>query len=137
MSTETTCVYKVATDKSFQDACVAVRRAAEAHKFGVLGTYEFSEILNAKGFPRSEQMKSIDICNPGHASRLLDAEPLTGLCMPCSILVYTEQGKTYLAAMMPVTVMPQIFPDKADEVRDTLEKVTEEIKAIINEAATG
>jgi len=135
MSTETACVYKVQTGKSFQEACVAVRRAAEAHKFGVLGTYEFSEILNAKGFPRSEHMKSIDICNPGHASRLLDAEPLTGLCMPCSILVYTDHGKTYIAAMVPASVMPQIFPERAESVQETLEEVTAQIKAIIDEAA--
>ncbi len=135
MATETKCVYCVSTEKSFEDACVAVRRAAEAHKFGILGAHEFSEILTAKGFPQSRRIKSIDICAPAPANTLLQAEPLVGLCMPCSILVYTDDGNTRIATILPSTVMPQIFPDAFQQCKEVVEKVSAELQAIVDEAA--
>ncbi len=127
--------YVVETSKSFQDAVIAVRKAAEAHKWGILGDYDFSEILAAKGFPQSEHVKSLDICAPAHANALMGAERLTGLCMPCSILIFTDKGKTKIAAMRPGAVMPQIFPHVTERVGDLPQKIDAEIKAILDAAA--
>lgn len=128
-------VYVVETSKSFQDAVIAVRKAAEAHKWGILGDYDFSEILAAKGFPQSEHVKSLDICAPAHANALMGAERLTGLCMPCSILIFTDKGKTKIAAMRPGAVMPQIFPHVTERVGDLPQKIDAEIQAILDAAA--
>ena len=127
--------YVVETNKSFQEAVIAVRKAAEAHKWGILGDYDFSEILAAKGFPQVEHVKSIDICAPAHANALMGAERLTGLCMPCSVLIFTDKGKTKIAAMRPGAVMPQIFPQIVQKVGDLPEKLDAEIQAILDAAA--
>ena len=132
-------VYVVETPKSFQDALIALRKAAESRKWGVLGDYDFSEILAAKGFPQTEQVKSLDLCKPGHANALMNVERLTGLCMPCSVLVFTEQGKTKtkIAAMNPRAVMPQLFPGAASQAQAQLEEIEREIREILDEAAQG
>ena len=39
----------VETNKSFAEAVVAVRRAVESAKWGILGAYDLGEILAAKG----------------------------------------------------------------------------------------
>lgn len=127
--------YVVETAKPFQEAVIAVRRAAEGRKWGVLGDYDFSEILTAKGFPQSEQVKSLDLCKPGHANALMSIERLTGLCMPCSVLVFTEGGKTKIAAMDPKAVMPQLFPEAAQKAQAQLEEISREIREILDEAA--
>lgn len=128
-------VYVTETGKSFQEAVVAVRKTAESHKWGVLGDYDFSEILASKGFSQDEEVKAIDICAPSHADALMGVERLTGLCMPCSVLVFTEGGKTKMAAMSPGAVMPQLFPDAATKVRDQLDEITQQVRTIITEAA--
>lgn len=128
-------VYVVETSKSFQEAVVAVRKAAEAAKWGILGDYDFSEILAAKGFPQTEQVKSLDICAPAHANTLMGAERLTGLCMPCSVLIFTEKGKTKIAAMRPGAVMPQLFPHVMERVSDLPKKIDAEIQSILDTAA--
>ena len=128
-------VYAVQTDKSFQEAVVSVRKAAEAAKWGILGDYDFSEILAAKGFPQTEQVKSLDICAPAHANAFMSAERLTGLCMPCSVLVFTEKGKTVIAAMRPGEVMPHIFPQVARQLGDLAQKIDAEIQSILDAAA--
>ncbi|MEM4284400.1 MAG: DUF302 domain-containing protein [Candidatus Caldarchaeum sp.] len=127
--------YVVETSKPFHEAVVAVRKAAEAHKWGILGDYDFSEILAAKGFPQTEHVKSLDICAPAHANALMGAERLTGLCMPCSILIFTDKGKTKIAAMRPGAVMPQIFPHVTERVGDLPQKIDAEIQAILDAAA--
>lgn len=127
--------YVVETGKSFPDAVIAVRKAAEAHKWGILGDYDFSEILAAKGFPQTEQVKSLDICAPAHANALMSAERLTGLCMPCSILIFTDKGKTKIAAMRPGAVTSQLFPHVLDRVGNLPQQIDAEIKAILDAAA--
>jgi len=127
--------YVVETSKSFQEAVVAVRKAAEAAKWGILGDYDFSEILAAKGFPQTEQVKSLDICAPAHAHGMMAAERLTGLCMPCSVLIFTDKGKTRIAAMRPGSVMPQIFSQAAQRLGELPKKIDAEIQSILDAAA--
>ena len=136
MMTPNEFVYVVESEKPFQDALIAVRRAAEARKWGVLGDYDFSEILASKGFPQSEQVKALDLCKPGHADALMSVERLTGLCMPCSVLVFTDQGKTKIAAMQPGAAMPKLFPQAAEQAGEILAQITQEIQTILNEAAS-
>ena len=128
--------YIVETSKSFQEAAVAVRKAAEAAKWGVLGDYDFSEILAAKGFPQKEQVKSLDICAPAHANSVMAAERLTGLCMPCSVLIFTDRGKTKIAAMRPGAVMPQLFRQAAQQLGELTKTIDVEIQAILGAAAS-
>ena len=127
--------YVVETNKSFTDAVVAVRKSAEAAKWGILGDYDFSEILSAKGFSQKEPFKSIELCAPAHANSFVNADKLTALCMPCSVLVFSEVGKTKIAVMRPGVMMPLVFEKAAQTLGDMPKKVDEEIKAIIDAAA--
>ncbi len=135
MPTQTTAQYVIETKKSFGEAVVAVRRAAEAAKWGVLGDYDLSEILTAKGFAQSEPFKSIEVCAPGHAAAMVKAERLTALCMPCSVLVYVEGSRTKLAAMLPGAVVPQLFPRAAEAVGDLPQQIDAELRGILDTAA--
>jgi uncharacterized protein (DUF302 family) len=127
--------YVVETKKSFLEAVVAVRKAAEAAKWGILGDYDFSEILSAKGFPQKEPFKSIEICAPAHANSFTGADKLTALCMPCSVLVFAEGGRTRIAAMRPGTMLPLVFEKAAQALGDMPKKIDEEVKAILDAAA--
>ncbi len=128
-------VYVVETRKSFGEALVAVRRAVEAAKWGILGDYALSEILTAKGFAQPEPFKSIDVCAPAHAAALVGADRRTALCMPCSILVYVEDGRTKVATMQPGAVLPQLFPAAAAGVAALPEQIDAELRGIVDAAA--
>ncbi|MBS1714257.1 MAG: DUF302 domain-containing protein [Armatimonadetes bacterium] len=97
------------TEKPFSEAVVALRRAVEANKWGILGSHDFGEILAGKGLPQREQYKTLEICAPAHADAMLAWNPLVALCMPCSVLVYTENGSTYIAALRPGKIVPTLF----------------------------
>jgi len=100
------------TDKSFTDAVVALRRSVEANKWGILGSHDFGEVLAGKGLPQKEQYKTLEICAPAHADAMLAMDPLVALCMPCSVLVYTDQGATFIAALRPGRIVPTLFGDR-------------------------
>lgn len=125
----------VETHKSFHEAAVAVRRAVEQAKWGVLGAYDLSEMITAKGFPQGEQFKSFDICAPAHAAAMIKANQLTALCMPCSVLVYTERGQTKIATMQPGAVMPQLFPEAASALGAMPSQIDAELRNILQAAA--
>jgi uncharacterized protein (DUF302 family) len=127
--------FVVETNKPFAEAVVAVRKAAEAAKWGILGDYDFSEILSAKGFPQKEPFKSIEICAPAHANSFTNADKLTALCMPCSVLVFSEAGRTKIAAMRPGVMVPLVFEKAAQVLGDIPKKIDQEVKAILDAAA--
>ncbi len=79
-------------------------------------------------------MKSIDICRPDLARPFVAAEPLTALCMPCSVLIYTYGMGTKLAAMRPSVVMPQLFREAAQAVGDLPARVDHELLLILEAA---
>lgn len=128
-------VYVVETAKTYAQAAVDLRRAVEAAKWGILGGYELSEIMSAKGFAQSEPFRSLDICAPAHAAALAGADRLTALCMPCSVLVYVEDGRTKLATMQPGAVLPQVFPDAAATLGPRAAQIDAELRAILDTAA--
>ena len=133
---EATAVYYVVeTKKSFADALVAVRRAVETAKWGILGAYDLSEILSAKGFPQAEPFKSIDVCAPAHAAAMVKADQLTALCMPCNILVYVDRGATKIATLQPGGILPQLFPRAAAELPALPAQIDSELRAILDAAA--
>jgi uncharacterized protein (DUF302 family) len=82
-------------------------------------------------------VKSLDICAPAHANAFMGADRLTGLCMPCSMLVFTKDGKTRIAAMRPGAVVPRLFPQAAQQLSDLPDKIDAEIEAILDTAARG
>jgi len=127
--------FVVESDKPFREALVAVRRAAESRKWGVLGDYDFAEILTSKGFPQTERVKSLDLCSPAHANKVMGAERLAALCMPCSVLVFTDGGRTKIAAMRPGVMLPELFPHTRSLLGQLPEDIDDEIKEILDEAA--
>ncbi|HEY5595923.1 MAG TPA: DUF302 domain-containing protein [Candidatus Bipolaricaulota bacterium] len=127
--------YVVETKKSFKDALIAVRKQAESRKWGVLGDYDFSEILSSKGFPQAEQAKSLDLCSPSHANQVMAAEKLAALCMPCSVLVFTDQGKTKIAAVKPGVMLPLLFPHAKGKLGALPQEIDAQLKDILDAAA--
>lgn len=56
-----------------------------------------------------QEVKSIDSCRPDLARPFVAADTLAALCMPCSVLIYTDDTGTKLAAMQPSVIMPRSF----------------------------
>lgn len=113
------------TDKSFDEAVVAVLGAVEQKGWAVFQIYDMKERLAAKGFKHGP-LKIIEICNARHSNKLLERNKLVSLCMPCRINIFEEDGKVKIAVMRPI-IMLEFFPEIKKEDVEELEKDIMEI----------
>jgi uncharacterized protein (DUF302 family) len=122
--------YTVETNKSFNEAVAVVENETAKADFKVLYVHDVKATIGAKGF-KIDPFKIIEICNAKSAYTALKADVKIGLCLPCKINVYINDGKTYISGMRPI-ILPQFFPE-ADlgNLPDEVDKV---IRNIIDKA---
>ena len=115
--------YTVTTEKSFDEAVKAVEKETKNAGFRVLHIHDVAATLGEKGF-EIEPFKIIEVCNAKSAYTVLQADIKIGLCLPCKINVYQQEGITYIPGMRPL-ILPQFFPNAK------LGKLPAEVDAII------
>ena len=122
----------VESKRSAREALVALWKAAEAIGWVIVGDYDLSRMVAT---PDSKlEVKCIDICKPEIARPFVDAEMLTALCMPCNVLVYSNDTGTKLAVMRPSVIMPLLFQDAVQELSDLSAGIDRELLQILEAA---
>jgi len=116
--------YIVETDKTFDEAVVAVLKAVEQKGWSIFQIYDIKERLAAKGFEH-KPLKIIEICSGKHAHAFLTKNRLISLCLPCKINVVQEE-KVRIASMKP-SIIPQFFSEISPEEAAAAEKDLKEI----------
>lgn len=101
--------YTVTTAKDFPVAVTAVEEEIDKVGMRVLYVHDVQAALAEKGFTRGP-FKIIEFCNAKYASAFLEADAKIGLCMPCKINVYTDNGQTIISGLRPI-LLTQFFPE--------------------------
>jgi len=122
--------YTVKTNKSFDEAVLAVEQETANQGFKVLHIHNVQETLGAKDLA-IEPFKIVEICNAKSAYAVLKADIKIGLCLPCKVNVYVKDGSTYISGMRPI-ILAQFFPEA--DLGSLPEEVDEIIKNIIDKA---
>ncbi len=120
--------YTVTTQKDFDSAVSATQEETAKAGFRVLYVHDVRKTLAEKGFV-IEPMKIIEFCNAKSAYAILKVNAKIGLCLPCKILVYTEDGKTIISGMRPI-VLSQFFPEA--QLGTLPEEIDKLIKVVID-----
>lgn len=123
--------YTVPTHKSCDQAVQAVIDRVEAHGFRVQFVHDIAGTLAEKGFPR-EKVTIVEMCNARYASEVLAADVKIGLMLPCPVMIYVENGRTFISTMRP-SLIAGFFPDA--DIAQVAGEVEQVITAIIDEAA--
>ncbi len=88
--------FQVESRFDFDSTVAAIIAEAPAHKFTVLKVHEMSKTLAERGFPRKEPVTIIEVCNAKAASTALNLDIRSGLMMPCPVIVYQKEGRTFV-----------------------------------------
>lgn len=120
----------VTTDKSFDEAVLAIEQKAAEKGFRVLHTHDVAVTLAEKGFPR-EPLKIIEICNAKYASQVLNRDVKISLMLPCTISVYVEGGRTCISTLLPSSIA-EFFPKAG--IHQLATEVEDIVLQIVNEA---
>jgi RNA polymerase-binding protein DksA len=131
---ENTAIYHiVTTPKSVAEAARDLDAAVQKHRFGVLHVYDLKETLTRKGHPLAAECRIFEVCNPQHASQVLQRDMRVNMALPCRISVFEDGGVTKIGTILPTELLRMLSPDR--ELAETARAVEATLKAIVNDAA--
>ena len=90
---------KITSNQSIEKISEKVPEACEKHKFALLQTYNYHEIVKEKGFPIKRKVFVYEICQAKTASAMLTDFPHFSIFMPCKLAIYETDGKTVISTM--------------------------------------
>ncbi len=124
--------YKKEVTLRYQEAVKRLREELAVEGFGVITEVDVKETLKKKLGVNYSRYIILGACNPGFAYKALQAEKDVGLLLPCNLVVYEEEGKTFIAALLPSVAMSMIdnssLKEIAEIVESKLKKVVDSVK---------
>lgn len=123
--------YKVATNKSFENALEDLKSSLSNHHFGVLWELSFKDKLAEKGLEFNKNFTILEVCNPKQAKEVLEHNIEVGFFLPCKMVVYEDDNSVYIGMPKPTKLINMV--DKglsavAEEVENVLKAAIEEAK---------
>lgn len=123
--------YKKQVDLSYEQAVEKTRAELKKEGFGVLTEIDVKSTLKKKLDVDFDNYIILGACNPSFAYKALQTEREIGLMLPCNVIVYEQEGKIFVSAIMPTIAMGMIENDElkkiAAEVEENLKKVVDSV----------
>ena len=123
--------YKKETALPFAEVVLKTKEELAKEGFGVLMEIDVKATLKKKLDIDYGNYIILGACNPPFALKALQTEKDIGLLLPCNIIVYDENGKTFASAILPTVAMEMaenpFLADIAKTVEGKLKKVIENI----------
>jgi len=123
--------YKKQTSLSFDEAIEKVKTELTKEGFGVLTEIDVKATMKKKLNVDYENYIILGACNPEFADKALQADKQIGLLLPCNVIVYEDDGKTFVSAILPSVAMSMVdtqnICDIAQEVEDKLKRVVDAV----------
>jgi uncharacterized protein (DUF302 family) len=121
--------YGKCVDLPFEDAVQRAKEALAAEGFGVLCEIDIKKKLKEKLGVDFANYIILGACNPPLAYRALQQEMNLGLLLPCNLVVYEKDGRSFAAAI-DASKMLSIVGNPALEA--TAGQVNEKLQKVIN-----
>lgn len=102
----------------FAEALAKTKEALAAQGFGTLTEIDVQATLDAKIGKKMDPYVIVGACNPGLASRALDAEPQVGVLLPCNVVVRQAADGVLVEAMDPGIMATLVGTDAVRAVAD-------------------
>ena len=90
---------KLESKQPIETIAQEVSKECENHKFALLQTYVYHDIVKEKGFPIKRKVFIYEICQAKTAALMLTSNPEFSIFMPCKIAMYEDDGKTVISTM--------------------------------------
>jgi uncharacterized protein (DUF302 family) len=123
--------YKRQLNTSYEETISRAREELQKEGFGVLTEIDVKATLKKKLDVDFDKYVILGACNPPFAYQALQVERDIGLLLPCNVIVYESDGKTYVSAIVPAVAMNMVenpsLEKIAVEVGKKLKKVIDSI----------
>ncbi|TMW69893.1 DUF302 domain-containing protein [Alteribacter natronophilus] len=116
--------FTVQTDKKPEQVVNDLENTLKEASFGVLWSFNVKEKLDEKGVGFDSDYYILEVCNPQIAKDALQSTKMAGYFLPCKVVVYENEGQTYIGMPKPTVLMEHVESEDvmrvAEEVEDTL-----------------
>ncbi len=123
--------YKKQVDLPYERAVAMVKEELAKEGFGVLTEVDVKAVLKKKLNVDYDNYIIMGACNPPFAYQALQVVKDVGLMMPCNVVVFDDNGKTFVECVMPTVLMNLVKNDKlkpvAEQIESKLKKVVDRI----------
>ncbi len=96
----------------------------------MLAVHDVKATLESKGFSR-EPMKIVEICNAKYVSQVLAKDLKIALMLPCPVVVYAQDGKTFISTLRP-KILADFYPEA--DIAAVAAEVEDIVLAIVDES---
>lgn len=121
--------YKKQLPIPFAEALLRTRVELAKEGFGILTEIDVKATLKKKLDVDYENYVILGACNPPFAYQALKVEKEIGLLLPCNVVVYEENGKSSVSAILPTVAMETVGNSSlisiAKQVEEKLKKVVD------------
>lgn len=114
--------YTVESKKKPDELIEALEAELKEEGFGVLWSFNVREKLQEKGLEYNDNFHILEVCNPHDAKEILSLSKLAGYFLPCKVVVYEDNGKTFAGMPQPSTLMDFIDDEKVNDMANNVEK---------------
>jgi len=114
-------------DLNFKDAIEKVKEELKKEGFGIISEINVAENLREKLKIEMEDYIILGACNPDFAYEALQNEKEIGLLLPCNIIVYSQDGKTFVSAINPQEAMSMVDNEKLKEIAPKVSKILKNV----------
>lgn len=113
--------YKKKLDISFEDAISRAKESLAKQGFGILTEINVKNTLKDKLNVDYDNYIILGACNPPNAYKALQVEKEMGLLLPCNVIVYEEDAKVFVSAILPTVAMSIVEKPGLDETARLIE----------------
>lgn len=125
-------VYQIESKRSLDEIERGLHESAARHQFGVIAVHDLRQTLKKKGVELAMECRIFEVCNPHQAKKVLEADGLISIALPCRISVFGTANGYTLATMRPTEMMKAFSNPEIEPVAREVEHV---ILAMMQEAA--
>ncbi len=113
----------------FDETVKRVKEELKKEGFGVLSEIKVDELFKEKLDLDMEPYVILGACNPKFSSELIGIDMDSGTFLPCNLVVYVKEGKTYVSLLLPTKAMSITGND---ELLEVAAKVEEILKGVVD-----
>jgi uncharacterized protein (DUF302 family) len=113
--------YKREVKSSYAEAVIKVKDELKKEGFGVLSEIDVKDTLKKKLNVDFDNYVILGACNPPFAYQALQVMKDVGLMMPCNVVVFSDKGRTYIAAALPTVLLGLVQNSQLKGLADQIE----------------
>ncbi|NJE04694.1 DUF302 domain-containing protein [Thermococcus sp. M36] len=115
--------YVKEVETGFDETVAKVKEELKKEGFGVLSEIRVDSLFKEKLNLDMEPYVILGACNPNYSSQLIGIDINSGTFLPCNIVVYVKEGKTYVSLLLPTVAMSVTGNDELLEVAAKVEDI--------------